>query len=259
MGNRINDLFAKKSAGIVSVYYTAGFPTLDDTVTIAGLLEKSGVDMVEIGIPFSDSLVDGPTIQGSNQLALQNGMTLKLLFDQLAELRARVSIPVVLMGCINPILQFGIENFCQQCSAVGVDGVIIPDLPPEAYQQEYRVTFDQYSISNNFLITSRTPIERVRYLDTLSSGFIYIVSSEGTTGSSLQINPEKLDYFQTIEQLGLRNPLMVGFGITDAESFKDATRSASGGIIGSAFIRALTKTGSLQERIENFITPIVRS
>jgi len=259
MDNRINQLFTRRSTGIVSVYYTAGFPELNDTVTIASLLEKAGVDMVEIGIPFSDSLVDGPTIQGSNQTALENGMTLKLLFDQLADLRERVSIPVVLMGCINPIVQFGIERFCEQCSVVGVDGVIIPDLPPETYQQEYRATFEQYSISNNFLITSRTPIERVRYIDTLSSGFIYIVSSEGTTGSSLQISPEKLDYFQTIEQLGLKSPLMVGFGITDATSFQGATKSASGGIIGSAFIRALREAGSLQERIENFIAPIVKS
>jgi len=255
--NRLRELFEKKSSGVLSVYFTAGFPDLNDTLEIAILLEQAGADLIEIGIPFSDSLVDGPTIQHANQIALNNGMSLELLFSQLKDLREKVSIPVVLMGCINPIVQFGIEAFCQQCHRAGVDSVIIPDLPPEEYQENYRHLFDQYSISNNFLITSRTPLDRIKYIDSISAGFIYVVSSDSTTGNHLQIDNDRLEYFKSIKMLGLTNPLMVGFGITDRLSFEAATQHASGGIIGSAFIKALEgDTGTLDQRIKNFVSPI---
>jgi tryptophan synthase alpha chain len=250
--NRINQLFQKKEKNILSIYYTAGYPSLHDTVKIAEELERAGADMLEIGFPYSDPVADGPVIQASSKVALDNGMDLKLLFSQLKELRQHVSIPVLLMGYVNPLLQFGVENFCKACAEVGVDGLIVPDLPMVEYEEFYQDTFKAYGISNVFLVTPQTAPERIQKIDGLTNGFVYLVSSSATTGKNLALSQGTEDYFTRIAALKLKNPIMIGFGISNMESFKKASQYANGAIIGTAFVRAI-ESGDLKENIQTFM------
>lgn len=240
--NRIKNKLSENKK-ILSIYFTAGYPKLDDTVEILQQLEKDGVDMVEIGLPFSDPLADGPTIQQSSQAALKNGMTTELLFQQIKDIRETVSIPLIIMGYFNPILQFGVENFCKKCAEVGIDGLILPDLPLAEYEEHYEEIFKKYNLINIFLITPQTSEERIRQIDNASEGFIYMVSSASVTGSSEGFGAEQEEYFKRIASMKLSNPLIVGFGINNSETFLQSTKSAKGAIIGSAFIKMLSEKG----------------
>ncbi len=228
---------------LLSIYFTAGYPNVNDTVEIIQQLEKNGVDMIEIGLPFSDPLADGPTIQESSTQALKNGMTTSLLFEQLKDIRKSVSIPLIIMGYFNPMLQFGVEAFCKKCEEIGIDGLIIPDLPLAEYQEQYEAIFKKYNLSNIFLITPQTSNERIEQIDNASKSFIYMVSSASTTGKTSRFGDETKKYFTRIADLNLKNPQIVGFGINNSETFQDATKYASGAIIGSAFIKMLTAEG----------------
>ena len=239
---------------LLSIYFTAGYPGLNDTVPIIKELEQNGVDMIEIGLPFSDPLADGPTIQESSTQALKNGMTTRLLFEQLEGIRETVSIPLIIMGYFNPILQFGVEAFCKKCQEIGIDGLILPDLPLAEYQAHYQDTFERYQLFNIFLITPQTSEERIWEIDAVSQGFIYMVSSASTTGSSEGFGQIQEKYFHRIADLSLTNPVIVGFGINNATTFSQATERADGAIIGSAFIKILTQKGI--EGISKFIRSI---
>src|SRR5690606_1685195 len=218
--NRIKNLFAHKGEKrILSIYYTAGYPTLHSTLDIAEALENAGADFLEIGFPYSDPVADGPIIQHSSEVALRNGMTLDVLFDQLKDLRKRVNIPVLLMGYVNPVLQYGVENFCKACAAVGVDGVIVPDLPMYEYEAKYQTVFDAYGVSNIFLVTPQTSEERIRKIDSLSTGFIYLLSSSATTGKDLAVSETSESYFSRIRAMDLDNPTVIGFGIANHDAF----------------------------------------
>ena len=253
--NRIKDLFKKKSKDILSIYFTAGFPKLNSSMEILKQLEESGVDMVELGMPFSDPLADGPVIQHSSEAALQNGMNMDLLFEQTKELRKHISIPVVLMGYLNPLLQFGVEKFLQRAAENGFDGLIIPDLPIREYELHYKQLFEKYNLKNIFLITPNTTEERIRKIDALSDGFIYLVSTVGTTGARDSFSAEQQDYFKRIASYKLNNPLLTGFGISNSKTFEQACLHTHGAIIGSAFIKAL-QTGEYKSQIEKFIGSI---
>jgi tryptophan synthase alpha chain len=247
--NRINqkleeDKYATGEAGkLLSIYFTAGYPGLHDTVSIIQDLEKSGVDMIEIGLPFSDPLADGPTIQASSTKALKNGMTTEVLFSQLKDIRQTVTIPLIIMGYFNPMLQYGVEAFCKRCSEIGIDGLIIPDLPVEVYNEAYRSTFEKYGLINVFLITPQTSVERIKFIDSISNGFIYMVSSASVTGNQSGFGEEQTNYFKRIADMQLKNPQIVGFGIRDNDTFTQATTYAKGAIIGSAFIKHLKQDG----------------
>jgi tryptophan synthase alpha chain len=237
--NRLNQLFDTEKGNLLSVYYTAGYPELNTTLDIAEALEKSSVDFLEIGFPYSDPVADGPTIQHSSEKALENGMTLHLLFDQLKDLRKRVNIPVLLMGYVNPIVQFGVELFCKKAAEVGIDGVIVPDLPMYEYETLYSRFFIENNLSNIFLVTPQTSEERIRNIDGLSNSFIYLLSSSSITGGNLQVSANIEDYYKRIKAMQLKNPAIIGFGISDNISFKKACEYASGAIVGSAFIKLL--------------------
>ncbi|MDA8948759.1 tryptophan synthase subunit alpha [Flavobacteriaceae bacterium] len=251
--NRIDQKF-KEDKKLLSIYFSAGHPALEDTVPILKQLQASGVDMVEIGLPFSDPLADGPTIQESSTQALRNGMTSEKLFKQLEGVRKEIDIPLVLMGYFNPMMQYGIYKFCQRCQEVGIDGLIIPDLPVDVYHQEYKVLFDQHGLYNMFLITPQTPDERIRYIDKVSNGFIYLVSSASVTGAKSEFGSTQTDYFNRIQQMNLKTPTVVGFGISNAETYQTATKESRGAIIGSAFIKFLEQQGVA--RIPEFISQI---
>ncbi len=240
---------------ILSLYFTAGYPSLNDTVSIIQSLEKSGVDMIEIGLPFSDPLADGPTIQASSTEALENGMTTERLFEQLKDIRKTVQIPLLIMGYFNPILQYGIANFCRKCAEVGIDGLIIPDLPIAVYETDYQTIFEQNALLNIFLITPQTSEARIRHIDKISSGFIYMVSSASVTGSQNSFGKDQEDYFKKIAGMDLKNPQIVGFGIGNRETFLQATKHQKGAIIGSAFVNFL-KNNPI-ESIPNFIKTII--
>jgi tryptophan synthase alpha chain len=250
--NRINQLFQEKKNNILSIYYTAGYPNLTDTVRIAEELQQSGADMLEIGFPYSDPVADGPVIQASSKLALDNGMDLELLFEQLKDLRKTVSIPVLLMGYVNPLLQYGVENFCKSCAEVGVDGCIVPDLPMAEYELLYADTFKRYGISNIFLVTPQTSAERIQKIDQLTNGFIYLVSSSATTGKNLQLSQTTEDYFSRIAALNLKNPIIIGFGINSKETFAKACEYANGAIVGSAFVKSIAESNN-PENIKTFM------
>jgi tryptophan synthase alpha chain len=256
MENRINQLFREKKDNILSVYFTAGFPRLDDTVTILETLQASGVDLIEIGIPFSDPLADGPIIQQSSMVALENGMNLRALFSQLEGIREKVDLPLILMGYLNPVLQFGMEEFCREAARLGIDGLILPDLPLFEYEHTYRELFRRHGLSLVSLITPQTPPERIRQIDALTDSFIYMVSAASTTGNQQANTNIKLDYFERIRDMGLQNPRLIGFNISDHPSFSQACAYAQGAIIGSAFIRALSAEGELKEKIRNFIQSV---
>ncbi|TDT39595.1 tryptophan synthase alpha chain [Maribacter spongiicola] len=242
MSNRITTKL-QEDKKLLSIYFTAGYPALNDTVQIIQDLEKNGVDMIEIGLPFSDPLADGPTIQESSTAALKNGMTTELLFNQLKDIRKTVSIPLIIMGYFNPMLQYGVEAFCKKCQEIGIDGLIMPDLPLDVYQEDYEATFKKYGLINVFLITPQTSDIRIRQIDDASNGFIYMVSSASVTGSKSGFGQEQESYFERIAAMNLKNPQIVGFGIKDEETFQQATKTAKGAIIGSAFIKHLTSKG----------------
>lgn len=256
MKNRIDTLFADKGENVLSIYMTAGFPSLDDTTGILEALEEGGADMVEIGMPFSDPLADGPVIQGSSQVALSNGMGLELLFSQLENIRQKVSIPLLLMGYLNPVLQFGMETFLKRCSQVGIDGVIIPDLPPDEYDSLYKKRFQDYGIHHALLITPQTEEDRIRKIANLTGGFLYMVADSSTTGARSALQDHQVEYFQRILSMDLKIPLLVGFGISSHETFLSACSHANGAIIGSAFIRMLQEEGSSKNKITDFIRMI---
>src|SRR6056297_2943141 len=253
MSNRIK-LKLKEDKKLLSIYFTAGYHSLNSTVKIIQDLEKYGVDMIEIGLPFSDPLADGPTIQESSTAALRNGMTTDTVFDQLKDVRKSVTIPLIIMGYFNPVLQFGVEAFCKQCEEIGIDGLILPDLPLDVFQSEYEAIFKKYGLLNIFLITPQTSDERIRQIDKASNGFIYMVSSASVTGSKTGFGNEQEAYFERIEAMNLKNPQIVGFGIKDNETFQQATKTAKGAIIGSAFIKHLTENG--ENNIPDFIITI---
>lgn len=245
----------KHSNGLLSIYFTAGYPTLDSTVTIAKTLEEAGADFLEIGFPYSDPVADGPTIQQASEESLKNGMTLKVLFEQLKDLRKHVSIPVYLMGYVNPVLQYGVENFCKACKEVGVDGTIIPDLPMYEYEELYKFVFEENGISNIFLVTPQTSEARIRKIDDLSTNFIYLLSSNATTGKNLEVQDQAEAYFKRIKDMDLKNPFIIGFGISNQETFQKATTYANGAIVGTAFVKLLAEDNYL-EKIPAFIKSI---
>lgn len=242
----------KHANGLLSIYFTAGYPTLDSTVSIAKALEDAGADFLEIGFPYSDPVADGPTIQRSSEEALKNGMTLSVLFEQLQDLRKHVSIPVFLMGYVNPVIRFGVENFCKACKEVGINGTIIPDLPMYEYEELYQHIFEENGISNIFLVTPQTSEERIRKIDKLSSSFIYLLSSNATTGKNLEVKDQAEAYFKRIKDMDLDNPFIIGFGISDQETFRKATTYANGAIVGTAFVKLLDQTDYLA-KIPQFI------
>ena len=248
--NRINKVFEKKK-NLLSIYFTAGFPKINDTLKIIKELDKSQVDMIEIGLPFSDPLADGPTIQNSSEKALINGMTTNLLFDQLKDLRKISDVPVVIMGYFNPILQYGIERFCSNCRNVGIDGLIIPDLPADIYKKNYKNIFKKYKLNMMFLITPQTSNDRINLIDNLSKGFIYMVSSYSVTGARDSFDEYQIDYFKRIKKMKLSNPVLIGFGIGNNNTYKTACKYSSGAIIGSAFIKHIKKNGV--KSIKDFI------
>lgn len=253
MNNRINQLFKTKKENILSVYFTAGHPNLNDTVEIIQQLEKNGVDLIEIGMPFSDPTADGPTIQRSSETALKNGMSLKLLFEQLKDIRQTVKIPLILMGYINPVYQFGVEKFCEKCAETGIDGLILPDLPLDEYEAFYKPVFEKYNLHNILLITPQTTESRIRQIDEASSGFIYMVSSSSTTGSGKKVEDFQREYFERIKAMNLKNPRIIGFGISDRATFENACKYASGAIVGSAFVQVLQSANDLNKIIPAFV------
>lgn len=257
--NRIDELFKKKSENILSIYFTAGFPSLEDTVPIMRAIEAAGADIIEVGVPYSDPIADGPTIQESNLVALNNGMSLRKLFDQLADMRKEVNLPVILMGYLNPVVQFGIEKFCQKCQEVGVDGLILPDLPMNQYLTEYKEIFDKYELRNTFLISPQTSEKRIREIDSHTNGFIYMVSSASITGAKAALSAEQLAYFERVRSMGLTNPRLIGFGISDNTTFKTAASYSHGAIIGSAFINVLKSAENQEKAIIEYIQRVINN
>ena len=252
--NRINQKL-QENKKLLSIYFTAGFPLLNDTVSIIEDLEKNGVDMIEIGLPFSDPLADGPTIQASSTKALKNGMTTEILFQQLKDIRKTVSIPLIIMGYFNPMMQFGVEEFCKKCAEIGIDGLIIPDLPVKEYNDNFKAIFEKYNLVNVFLITPQTSEERIRFIDEISNGFIYMVSSASVTGAQNTFGNTQNQYFERIASMNLKSPQIVGFGISNAETFSQATKYAKGAIIGSAFVKHLNENGT--NEINKFVSAIL--
>ena len=251
--NRINQTL-NQDKKLLSIYFTAGFPQLEDTVPILEQLQEADVDMIELGLPFSDPLADGPTIQESSTQALRNGMTTDKLFTQLEGIRARIHVPLIVMGYFNPMMQYGVERFCKRCQEVGIDGLIIPDLPADVYHTQYQSLFQQYGLLNMFLITPQTPDERIRYIDQVSEGFIYMVSSAATTGAQGSFGDIQQHYFQRIADMKLQSKLLVGFGISNAETYQSAVAHSQGAIIGSAFIKHLEANGN--QSVQAFVKTI---
>lgn len=252
--NRINQLFNEKKTPVLSLYFCAGTPVLNGTADVIRTLEKKGIDMIEIGIPFSDPMADGPVIQDAATKALRNGMTLKLLMSQLKDIRKDVRIPLVFMGYLNPIMQYGFERFCQDCQTCGIDGVIIPDLPFKDYQQEYRPIAEKYDIKVIMLITPETSEERIRQIDRHTDGFIYMVSSAAITGAQKDFNEQKQAYFKRIEAMNLQHPRMIGFGISNRQTYEAATSHAAGCIIGSKFVTLLEEEqGDAEKAVDRLL------
>jgi tryptophan synthase alpha chain len=253
MKNRITELFSKKKNNLLNVYYTAGYPKLGDTINIAKALEKGGADLIEIGIPFSDPVADGPTIQASNKVAIDNGMNVPLLLEQVKAIRKEVKIPIILMGYLNPVMQYGIEQFVKDASAAGVDGLILPDMPIYVYEEEYKQLFHTHNLCNTFLISPTTSEERIRKIDSATHGFIYAVSSSSTTGAKGEFSEEQVAYFQSLQNMKLHNPFMIGFGISNNVSFRKAATYSAGAIVGSAFITLLGQSKDLDKDVQEFV------
>ena len=239
----------------LNIYFTAGIPTLEDTAEIMKTIQNSGADMMEIGMPYSDPVADGPVIQEAHELALKNGMTIAKLFSQLKSVKDEINIPVILMGYINPVLSFGFEKFCEECANSGVLGLIIPDLPPIEFEKNYKPILKKYGLNFTFLVTPETSEERIQYLDSLSSGFLYAVSSSSTTGNeSKEVKNDK--YLNKLASINLKNPVMIGFGIKNITDFEQVTEKAQGGIIGTAFVKILLENKDWKEKAEAFIKSI---
>lgn len=253
--NRIKTLFKTKQNDILSIYFTAGFPNINDTVNIIKKLDEAGVDLIEVGFPFSDPLADGPVIQQSSVKSIENGMTLNLLFEQLKDIRQFTQIPLVLMGYMNPVLQYGEEAFFKKCHEVGVDGVILPDMPLDYFKNKLMPFNKEYNIASIFLITPETSEKRIRYIDNLSKGFVYMVSSNSITGSNKSMDLQT-NYFQRIKYMNLKNPILIGFGIRDQKTYKNACKYSNGAIIGTAFIQHISKYGIDKNSIQSFIKKI---
>ena len=254
--NRINQLLQEKKENILSIYFTAGHPSPDSAAGIISSLAVAGADMVEIGIPFSDPMADGPIIQQSSAAALKNGMTLKKIFQQLKDIRNHVNIPLLLMGYLNPVLQFGMEDFCRNCADTGIDGLILPDLPLDVYTEQYRDVFEKYDLHHILLVSPQTSDERIRMIDESSRGFIYMVSASSTTGVKGSFSEVQLEYFRRMQAMNLKNHRLIGFGISDHSTFSIACKYAHGAIIGSAFIRMLSDAVDLDNDIKKFVREI---
>ncbi len=257
MKNRITQLFDQKKKNILSVFFTAGFPSLQDAAAIAIELEAVGVDMIEIGIPFSDPIADGPTIQESNKIALDQGMNVPLLLKQVAELRPQIKMPVVLMGYLNPVMQYGMEKFCKDAARAGVDGLILPDLPLEEYVTHYKDLTESLNLSVSFLISPTTTEKRIRQIDSLSTGFIYAVSSSSTTGARTEFSDEQCAYFKRLKEMQLKHPCLIGFGISNRKTFSQACEFAAGAIVGSSFITTLKTSKDLKTDISEFVRSLL--
>jgi tryptophan synthase alpha chain len=253
--NRIQELFQKKKNNILNVYCTAGYPTLDSTVPVMKALQDNGADMIELGMPYSDPLADGPVIQASSTKALANGMTIAKLFDQLRGFRHQVYVPVILMGYMNPVLQYGFEKFCKDAADMPIDGLILPDLPEYEFENEYGPVIQRYGLDFSFLVTPETSEERIKKLDSLSTGFLYAVSSSSTTGKDKDMNAVNA-YLQRLQKMKLKNPVLVGFGIKDKQTFDAACRYANGAIIGTAFIKALENSVNVEQDTKHFLQQI---
>lgn len=254
--SKLNDLFNRKRNGVLNVYCTAGYPNADSTIEVMEALQDNGADIIELGMPYSDPLADGPVIQASSSIALANGMSISRLFEQLAGMKDRIHIPVILMGYMNPVLQYGFEKFCSDAADAGISGLILPDLPGYEFEHEYGAVIRKYGLDFIFLVTPETSEQRVRKLDQLSSGFLYAVSSSSTTGSDKQME-DVSRYLQRLKGYGLKNPVLVGFGIRDRQSFEAAGKYANGAIIGSAYIKALEGADDLKERTRTFLESIL--
>lgn len=239
----------------LNIYFTAGIPTLEDTAEIMKTIQNSGADMMEIGMPYSDPVADGPVIQGAHELALKNGMTIAKLFSQLKSVKDEIKIPVILMGYINPVLSFGFEKFCEECANSGVSGLIIPDLPPIEFEKNYKPILEKYGLNFTFLVTPETSEERIQYLDSLSSGFLYAVSNSSTTGNENK-EVKNDEYLNKLASINLKNPVMIGFGIKNKTDFEQVTEESQGGIIGTAFVKILLETKDWKEKAEAFIKSI---
>lgn len=250
--NRIDKLFRTKKKNILSVYFTAGYPSGDSVEEIILLLGKNGADMIELGIPYSDPLADGPVIQESARIAINNGMTLENLFVQIKDIRKKTGIPLLLMGYINPVIQFGFSRFCKCANDAGIDGLIIPDLPMAEYEMYFRESVMNNNLKNVFLITPDTSEERIRQIDEKSTGFIYIVSSASTTGETKSFDEKNISYFERISGMKLKNPILAGFGIHNRETLEQVNRSCNGAVIGSAYMRALQVSNSIEEGTVSF-------
>ncbi len=255
MNNTLTQLFLQKKERILNVYCTAGFPALDSTVKIIEALQQAGADIIEIGMPYSDPLADGPVIQQSNLKALQNGMTISLLFEQLQQVKKKVTIPLILMGYYNPVMQYGLQKFCEDAAAAGIAGIILPDLPTYEYEKMYKSIFEKNGLSFIFLITPQTSEARIRQADKLSSGFLYAVSSSATTGGSASMN-DKVGYFAKLQFMKLKNPLLIGFGINNADDFDTVCKYASGAVVGSAYIKAIAHVDDEVATTETFVKNI---
>ena len=255
--SRIDNLFQKKKNNVLNVYCTAGYPQLNSTLQVMKALEQNGANLIELGMPYSDPLADGPVIQASSTAALHNGMTISTLFEQLKDFRNDISVPVILMGYLNPLLQYGFEKFCAKAAEVGVDGLIIPDIPMYEYEKEYSAIIKKNGLDFIFLVTPETSEERIKKLDSLSSGFLYAVSSSSLTGSDKDFSAVET-YLQKLQNMNLKNPVLVGFGIKDKATFSTACKYANGAIIGSAYIKALDEAGSIEENTKRFLEGILK-
>ncbi len=255
--SRIKKLFENKKEQVLNIYCTAGFPKLDNTIKVMNALQKSGADLIELGMPYSDPLADGEVIQLSGSKALSNGMTIKILFEQLKNFRNEISVPVILMGYMNPVLQYGFERFCAAAAEVGIDGLILPDLPEHEFENEYGAIIRKHRLDFIFLITPETSEARIKKLDELSSGFLYAVSSSSTTGNEKDFNAVG-KYLQRLFNMHLKNPVLVGFGIKDKATFESACKYVNGAIIGSAYIKAIEHANDIEEATEKFLSSILR-
>lgn len=253
---RIKDLFARKNNHVLNIYCTAGYPQLNSTLEVMEQLQEGGADMIELGMPYSDPLADGPVIQASSSRALENGMTISVLFDQLKNFRGKIKLPVILMGYMNPVLQFGFEKFCATAAGAGVDGLILPDLPMFEFESEYGAIINKYGLDFIFLVTPETSEERIRQLDALSSGFLYAVSSSSTTGKEKNLQQQSA-YFEKLQAMKLKNPVLVGFGIKDRETFNTACRFANGAIIGTAYIKVLENSADIKKSTKEFLGRVI--
>lgn len=256
--NRINKLFADNPQNLLSIYFCAGAPTLNGTADVIRTLAKNGINMIEIGIPFSDPMADGPVIQDAATKALRNGMSLRILFSQLKDIRKEVDIPLILMGYINPIVKFGFENFCKKCVEVGIDGMILPDLPFKDYMEEFKPVADKYDLRIIMLITPETSEERIRFIDENTDGFIYMVSSAAITGAQKEFDAAKQAYFNKVHAMNLTHPTMIGFGISNKQTLESAQQHAAGAIIGSKFVSLLQESRNAEEALDRLFEALNR-